>query len=227
MVAAILAHRTHPETGRRACLGLMRLAERHGASRLEAACGRAIAIGNPRYKTVEAILKSGLDKVALREEVEAKTVFHENIRGGAYFDREETEMSASADGIEARYLEEDRFAITNEPEVAPRPREPRSGGGDGVAVAPRSAAEPAPPSVVMQPLPALLERLQALWTRSPAARDRGDADSRVGQPMALSCTSPSTCIAEEPSGGEDMNNVVTCKPEDDWAESQGASQGEV
>lgn len=227
VVAAILAHRTHPETGRRACLGLMRLAERHGASRIEAACGRAIAIGNPRYKTVEAILKSGLDKVALREEVEAKTVFHENIRGGAYFDREETETSASADGIEARYLEEERFAIMYEPEVAPRPREPRSDGGAGVAVAPRSAAEPAPPSVVMQPLPALLGRLQALWTSSPAVRDRGDADSRVGQPMALSCTSPSTCIAEEPSRGEDVNDVVTCKPEDDWAESYGASQGEV
>ena len=47
VVAAILAHRTHPETGRRACLGLMRMAERYGAARLEAACGRAVVITEP------------------------------------------------------------------------------------------------------------------------------------------------------------------------------------
>ncbi|MGK3961562.1 IS21 family transposase [Sorangium sp. So ce118] len=227
VVATILAHRTHPETGRRACLGLMRLAERHGASRLEAACGRAIAIGNPRYKTVEAILRSGLDKVALREEVEVKTVLHENIRGGAYFDREEMETSGSADGIEARYLEQERFAIMNEPQVAPRPQEPRSGGRASVAAALRSAAEPAPPGVTMQPLPVLLGRLQALWTRPPAERERGGTDFGHDQPRALSCTSPSTCIGEESSRGEDMNDVVTCKPDDDCAEPHGASRGEV
>ena len=72
VLTAILAHRTHPERGRRACLGLMRMGERYGAERLEAACGRAIAIKNPTYKSVEAILKAGLDKVAPTAEVQAR-----------------------------------------------------------------------------------------------------------------------------------------------------------
>ena len=58
VVAAILGRGPHPESGRRACLGLLRLAERYGAERLEAACGRAMRIGNPTRKSVESILKS-------------------------------------------------------------------------------------------------------------------------------------------------------------------------
>jgi transposase len=221
VVAAILAHRTHPETGRRACLGLMRLAERHGVSRLEAACARALVIGNPRYKTVETILKTGLDKVALEEEVETKRIVHENIRGGAYFDREEVNGSANVDEIEARYLEEERFAIMNEPEVAPRRQETRRSVGEDVAsVALRSAPRPTSPSVLMQPLPALLGRLQALWS-APSGRARGGADSQVGP-----CTSPSMCIEEESNRGEDMNDGMTCHL-DDGAESSKSRRGEV
>jgi transposase len=113
VVAAILAHPTHPETGRRACLGLMRLGERYGANRLEAACARAVAIHNPKYKSVEAILKNGLDRVEPTKEAEAQPVLHENIRGGGYFDREEVEPTNNADEIEARYLDEERFGIMN------------------------------------------------------------------------------------------------------------------
>jgi len=111
VVALLLERGGHPESGRRACLGLMRLSERYGEERLEAACERARAIQSPTYKTVKSILKNGLDKVKRAEEVEAKTVVHENIRGGAYFDREEAN---SIDEIEARYLDEERLAIMNE-----------------------------------------------------------------------------------------------------------------
>jgi transposase len=114
VAAAMLARGGHPESGRRACLGLVRMGERYGEERLEAACERALAINNPTYKTVESILKNGLDKVKRAEEVEAKPVVHENIRGGAYFDREEQEAARDADEIEARYLEDERFAIMNE-----------------------------------------------------------------------------------------------------------------
>src|SRR5262249_26156498 len=54
---AILERGGHPESGRRACLGLMRLGGRHGGERLEAACGRALAIGSPTCQRVQAILK--------------------------------------------------------------------------------------------------------------------------------------------------------------------------
>lgn len=115
VAVAILDRGRHPEAGRRACLGLVRMGERYGHARLEAACGRALAINNPTYKSVEAILKNGLDKVEPTVEVEAKPVVHENIRGGAYFDREEVEPADTIDEIEARYLDEERSAIMNKP----------------------------------------------------------------------------------------------------------------
>ena len=86
VAAAILARGPHPESGRRACLKLVRMGERHGEERLEAACGRALAIGNPTVRSVEAILKTGLEKVAIAEEVETKPVVHENIRLSCRFD---------------------------------------------------------------------------------------------------------------------------------------------
>src|SRR5262249_42888879 len=125
VVAAILAHRTHPETGRRACLGLMRMAERYGAERLEAACGRAVAIHSPRYERVAGILEAGLDKLALTHGAGAGVVVHENIRGGDYFDRREVMSRSEEEEIEARYLEEERQSIIHEPRSDVREGEAR------------------------------------------------------------------------------------------------------
>ena len=44
-VEALLTDRPHPEQGYRSCLGILRLAKRDGAGRLEAACARALAAG--------------------------------------------------------------------------------------------------------------------------------------------------------------------------------------
>jgi transposase len=44
-VEALLTDRPHPEQGYRSCLGILRLAKRDGAVRLEAACARALAAG--------------------------------------------------------------------------------------------------------------------------------------------------------------------------------------
>jgi hypothetical protein len=38
------------------------LADRHDPSRLEAACARAIAAGDPSYRTVKGILAAGTDR---------------------------------------------------------------------------------------------------------------------------------------------------------------------
>jgi len=150
----------------------MRMAERYGVERLEAACRRAVAIGNPRYKSVEAILKSGLDRVALTEAAETKTVLHENIRGGAYFDREEVELTTNRDQIEARYLDEERSAIMNEPSVVEDQEGLESARAERRPAVPaeiRGEAEHALRRTTTEPLPMLLGRLQAIWTRSPAA----------------------------------------------------------
>jgi transposase len=239
VVAAILARRTHPYTGRRACLGLMRMGERYGAARLEAACARAVAIKNPTYKSVDAILKTGLDKVTLAEEVEAKTVIHENIRGGAYFDREEVKREESEDEIEARYLEEERLSIMNEPRAPESQQEPQSGRletrQEAFRVLVRGGADPAARGVVMAPLPELLGRLQALWTRPPSAPQRrrrlvnerrGD-DSQHGPSVDLSCASQSACVEEEPKQPERTCDVMTCESDEVWTNSTGPRRGEV
>lgn len=40
--------------------GIIRLAETYGEVRLDAACQRALAYGNPRYRTIRTILEKGL-----------------------------------------------------------------------------------------------------------------------------------------------------------------------
>ena len=49
----------------RAAQGVVRLKDSYGAHRLEAACRRALAFDNPRYRTVKAILNQGLDQIPL------------------------------------------------------------------------------------------------------------------------------------------------------------------
>ncbi|MHB1446225.1 MAG: IS21 family transposase [Acidimicrobiales bacterium] len=44
--------------------GVLRLAERHGEARLEAACRRALQAGDPSYKTVKGILDAGTENDA-------------------------------------------------------------------------------------------------------------------------------------------------------------------
>ena len=105
----------HPESGRRACLRLMRMGERYGAERLEAACVGRSRSATRRRGAWRRSLKNGLEKVALAEEVEPTPLVHENIRGGDYFDRGEVTSSREEVEIEARYLEDERQSIIHEP----------------------------------------------------------------------------------------------------------------
>jgi transposase len=91
VVAEILRSRPHPEQGYRSCLGIMRLSERHGAARVEAACVRAERLRAASYKTVKNILGSGLDALPLDEPAEATANLptHDNIRGAGYYHKEE------------------------------------------------------------------------------------------------------------------------------------------
>jgi hypothetical protein len=45
----------------RSVQGVLRLAERHGAKRLDLACRRAIEVGDPRYRTVKGFLLAGTE----------------------------------------------------------------------------------------------------------------------------------------------------------------------
>ncbi len=83
----ILASRPHPEQGFRSCLGILRLGRRYGPERLEAACARALALGAFSYRSVESILKTGLDRQPLpgaTPDIPARP--HENLRGPDYYE---------------------------------------------------------------------------------------------------------------------------------------------
>jgi transposase len=87
VVTTILATRAHPQHGFRSCLGIMRLGKTYGDTRLEAACRRALAVGATSYKSIQSILKTGLDQQPLPQPPAAETqpIDHPNIRGGAYY----------------------------------------------------------------------------------------------------------------------------------------------
>ena len=86
LVKHLLWTRPHPEMGYRSCLGLLGLAKRYGAGRLEAACRRALDNGTPNRRSVLSILQMGLDRLPPAEEHRATaTLEHENIRGSAYY----------------------------------------------------------------------------------------------------------------------------------------------
>ena len=86
LVNQIMQSRRHPEQGYRSCLGILRLEKTYGAQRLEAACQRALLLGTKRYKSVESILKHGLDQIdPVSDEEPDLPDDHDNIRGPSYY----------------------------------------------------------------------------------------------------------------------------------------------
>ncbi len=86
LVQAVMESRPHPEQGYRSCLGIMRLGKRYGEGRLEAACTRALAVSALSYRSVESILKTGLDRQPLLEPTTAAVArTHEFVRGPDYY----------------------------------------------------------------------------------------------------------------------------------------------
>jgi transposase len=93
VVSRMLVEKPHPEHGYRACLGLRKLTRRFTSERLEAACQRTLLINAPTYRSVESILKQGIDRLALpgTSQVETCDLVHENVRGADYY-REQTSV---------------------------------------------------------------------------------------------------------------------------------------
>lgn len=81
----ILTRRPHPEQGYRSCLGIIRLADRYGRERLETACARALRARAFSYRSVESILRHGLETQPLEAHVVRSHPRHSNLRGPAYY----------------------------------------------------------------------------------------------------------------------------------------------
>jgi hypothetical protein len=53
----------------RAAQAILRFADTYGTERLDAACQRALAVGDPSYRTVKGILAAGLERDPLPEQL--------------------------------------------------------------------------------------------------------------------------------------------------------------
>jgi len=86
VVRTVLERRAHPQQGFRSALGIMRLGKSFGEERLEAACRRALKLGACSYKSIDSILRQGLDRKALPEQQElGLSIEHDNLRGSDYY----------------------------------------------------------------------------------------------------------------------------------------------
>lgn len=86
LIAQLIASRRHPQQAFRACLGVLRLSKAYDEVRLEAACRRSLLAGSHSYKSVESILKLGLDAQAFESsEQPSLPLEHDNIRGADYY----------------------------------------------------------------------------------------------------------------------------------------------
>jgi transposase len=86
LVRHLLFRKPHPEQGYRSCLGLLSLSRRYGAERLEKASERALLLGSPTRRSVDSILKQGVDRLPVVEEEAVRELpAHENVRGPGYY----------------------------------------------------------------------------------------------------------------------------------------------
>jgi transposase len=90
VVGKILESRPYPEQAFKSCLGVIHLSRHYESERIEAAAKRALKYNACSYRSVKAILSSGLDQqpdpeAFLRKDGQLSLPFHENIRGPEYY----------------------------------------------------------------------------------------------------------------------------------------------
>ena len=86
VVEKILASKPHPQHGFRSCLGIIRLGDKYPHVRVEAAARRALAGNVCSYKSLQSILKNGLDSQAQEPTPEPQQpIDHPNLRGPGYY----------------------------------------------------------------------------------------------------------------------------------------------
>ncbi len=89
LVQQVLASKKIEQQAYKSCFGLLKLADRYTAFRLENACGKALSLRSPSYTTVNNILKNGMDKPNVNAGNNDKRVIpiNSNIRGSNYYAR--------------------------------------------------------------------------------------------------------------------------------------------
>lgn len=82
-ITHILESKVYPEQAYRSCVGILSQEKKVGRDRLIKAVQRAITFQAYNYKTIEKILKGGLDRLHDQEmeSIQVELPFHDNIRG--------------------------------------------------------------------------------------------------------------------------------------------------
>lgn len=89
-VRAILSGYKVEQQGYKACLGLLKLADKYTAERLENACKRALSYTpRPSYKNIQAILSSGQDSIRDEHPANPSSSQYGFTRGADYYGRRE------------------------------------------------------------------------------------------------------------------------------------------
>jgi transposase len=97
LVEKIMSSRPYPEQGFKSCLGIIQLARDYEPARMEAAAERAIRYNACSYRSVKAILATGLDRPGRNSEQPGLPGLlpHQNIRGQAYYECNDKEESCA------------------------------------------------------------------------------------------------------------------------------------
>ncbi|WP_439116481.1 Mu transposase domain-containing protein [Paenibacillus antri] len=91
-VQAILSAHKVEQQGYRSCMALLKLADKHGVGRLEAACVRALSYTpRPSFQSIKTILATGQDRLEVGTPSESQTTSssenHSFVRGADYYGR--------------------------------------------------------------------------------------------------------------------------------------------
>jgi transposase len=90
-VQAILTSHKVEQQGYRSCMALLKLADKHGVVRLEAACAKALSYTpRPSFQSIKTILTTGQDRLEAQPEIKEPSPSSEShgfIRGADYYGR--------------------------------------------------------------------------------------------------------------------------------------------
>ena len=85
-VDAILTSGRVEQQSYRSCMGLLKLADKHSAARLEAACAKALTYtSKPSYKSIKNILANWKEELSSQEQPSAREKSHGITRGARYY----------------------------------------------------------------------------------------------------------------------------------------------
>jgi transposase len=84
-ITKLILQYAYPEIGYKQAMGIVQLTRLYDKQRVEKACGRALAIANCSYRTIDNMLRNGTDRPDLPLPVDHHMPTHENIRGADHY----------------------------------------------------------------------------------------------------------------------------------------------